>query len=200
MSIFHAYFIFGLLVLTGGVIHGQTVTSTFDKDYRLSRLNTYTFDSTKRDALDPLATDTLSETKIRDAIDTELQGNGYHPPVEGAKPDFIIAFRVTVKDRSNEQIGKDYVQGSLIVDFYHADTRRLVWRGIATGSAGTDAVDLKLVDDRSEKAAKLLLEQFGKDRIGLIGFWGPIEDVCERWRFIRPYGIVCALSEYIAAT
>ena len=51
----------GLLCLTllfGGAAAGQTVTSTYDKDYGLSRLDTYEFSTQERDKSDPLATNT----------------------------------------------------------------------------------------------------------------------------------------------
>lgn len=199
MNIIRTIYIFGLLALAGGMVSGQTVTSTYDEDYRLSRLNTYTFDPEKRSISDPLAADTLTEKKIKDALDDEMQSNGLHPPADGVSPDFLVAFHVAIRDKASEPGGKDYVQGSLIVDFYDAETRKLVWRGIATGMAGREAVDLKLVEGQVEKAAKSLLEQFGKDRIGVISFWKPIERACKNWRFLRPNGIVCTISDFATA-
>ncbi|MEQ1764601.1 MAG: DUF4136 domain-containing protein [Pyrinomonadaceae bacterium] len=200
MSFFRTFYIIGLLALAGGIVSGQAVTSTYDEDFRLSGLNTYAFNSETREGADPLATDTVTEKKIKDALDTELQSNGYHPPADAASPDFIVSFRVATKDKASEVVERNQVMGSLIVDFYDAQTRKLVWRGIATGVAGREAVDLKLVEHQVENAAKLLLVQFGKDRIGLVGFWKPIERVCERWRFIRSNGLLCMMSELATAT
>ena len=151
----------------GGAAAGQTVTSTYDKEFGLSRLDTYEFAAGERDPSDPLAADTLTEKMIRDALEEELQNSGHHPPPHGAAPSFLVSFHVKVKDQTDGRGREgDYVQGILIVDFHDAGTKRLVWRGIATGAVGREAVDLKLAEDRVQAAAKLLLEQFGRDLLG----------------------------------
>jgi hypothetical protein len=148
----------------GSIAFGQTVTSTYDKDYGLSKLKTYQFKVEERDKSDPLATDTIMEKKTEDALDDELQSNGYHPPSDGTLPDFLISFHVKTKDKTGER-GREwsYVQGTLIVDFYDTETKKLIWRGIASDVVGREEVDLKLAEELVKKAAKLLLEQFNKD-------------------------------------
>lgn len=164
MSKFRTFCVLGLIIVFGGIAFGQTVTSTFDKDYGLSRLKTYEFKVEERAVSDPLASDTVTEKKIKEALDDKLQINGYHPPSEGTLPDFFISFHVRTKDKTDERgPNREYVQGSLIVDFYDGETKKLVWRGMASGMVGEDTVDLKLAEEKAEKAAKLLLEQFRKD-------------------------------------
>ncbi len=167
MSIFRALWISSLLFVFGGTAIGQTVTSTYDKDYGLARLRTYEFKAEKRDSSDPLATDTLTENKIKDALGDELLANSYHTPPDGASPDFLISFHVKLKEQIRER-GRDvnYIQGILIVDFYDAETKKMVWRGVSTGVVGKDAVDLKLAEEGVKQAAKLLLAQLGKDLLG----------------------------------
>ena len=58
MRKFRALCLLGLTLLFGGAAAGQTVTSTYDKDYGLSRLDTYEFAAEERDKSDPLATNT----------------------------------------------------------------------------------------------------------------------------------------------
>jgi hypothetical protein len=168
MNLFRTLWVLGLTMAFVGAVFAQTVTSTFDKDYGLSRLKTYAFKTVERnDADDPLATDTLTEKKIRDALDDELESDGYHPPPEGVPSDFLISFHVRTEEKLDE-LGrvKNYIRGSLIVDFYDAGTKKLVWRGIASGAVGGDAIDLKLTEEKVKDAARLLIRQFGQDCFG----------------------------------
>lgn len=168
MRVWRTLWVWWLIVMCGGVAAGQTVTSTFDEDFGLYRLGTYGFKLQVRGASDPLATDTVMEKKVREALDDALQGKGFYPPSEGSRPSFLVSFHTATKDVSDEGgPGRDYVQGTLTVDFYDAETGRLVWRGIASGAVGLRAVDLKLAEERIKRAAELLLEQFGRDLLGL---------------------------------
>lgn len=167
MRKFRALWVLGLTLLFGVAASGQTVTSTYDKDYGLSRLDTYEFAAGERDKSDPLATNTLTERKIKDALDEELQNSGHHPPPHGGAPSFIVSFHVKAEDRTDESGGgPNYMQGTLIVDFHDAATKRLVWRGVASGVVGRASVDLRLAEEVVKSAAKSLLEQFGRDQLG----------------------------------
>ena len=106
MRRFRALSLLCLTLLFGGAAAGQTVTSTYDKDYGLSRLDTYEFSSEERDKSDPLATNTLTEGKIKDALEEELQNSGHHPPPHGAAPSFYVSFNVKVEDKVEEYGGK----------------------------------------------------------------------------------------------
>ena len=167
MRKFRALFLLGLTLAFGGAAAGQTVTSTYDKDYGLSRLDTYEFSSGEREKSDPLATNTLTEGKIKDALAEELQNSGHHPPPQGGAPSFYVSFHVKAEDKVEEYGGKTgYVQGALIVDFHDAATKKLVWRGVVTGVVGRSSVDLRLAEEVAKSGAKLLLEQFGRDQLG----------------------------------
>ncbi|MBV9929080.1 MAG: DUF4136 domain-containing protein [Acidobacteria bacterium] len=156
-----------LALLCAGAAAGQTVTSTYDKDYGLSRLDTYGFSPEEREKSDPLATNTLTEKKIKDALEEELQNCGHHPPPVGAPPSFYVSFHVRAEDKVDESGGAtNYTQGTLIVDFHDAATKRLVWRGVAAGVVGRSSVDLRLAEELAKDAAKMLLEQFGRDQLG----------------------------------
>jgi hypothetical protein len=164
-----------LLVLWGSSAYSQSVSSTYDKDYNLSRLKTYDYKVEDRDRTDPLATDTLTEQKIREALEEALNANAYHQ-ASGA-PDFLVSYHITTKDvtsgrrvpfrglpgpRGNLQI-ETYIQGTLIVDFIDPETKRLIWRGVASGIVGREAVDFKVAEEKIKAACKSLLEQFRKD-------------------------------------
>ena len=165
MSIFRALCFLSLTALVGVAASAQTVTSTFDKEYGLSRLNTYRFMEEERDKSDPLASNTLTAGKIKDALEDELEDSGRHTPPEGGTPDFLVAFHAKVEERAGERGLGGYIRGILIVDFYDATTKRLVWRGVATGPVGAEAIDLQLAEEEVKRAAKSLLEQFGRDAL-----------------------------------
>jgi hypothetical protein len=167
-------------MLSASFAFGQSIKSSSDKDYHLASLKTYDYKVEVRDPADPLATDTLTEQKIKEALDDALEANFYHPASEGT-PDFLIAYRVTTRDmtetrrvplrgplgpRANIQI-ENYVQGTLIVDFIDPQTKKLVWRGVASGTVGRETVDPKVAEEKIKAATRLLLEQFRKDISGL---------------------------------
>jgi hypothetical protein len=167
MRIFRTLWLLGLLALAGGTAFGQKVTSSYDRDYALTRLGIYEFAVQERGASDPLAADTLMEQKVRDALEDALQRKGYHPASEGVPPNFLVSFHTAARDKTDERgPGRSYVQGTLIVDFFDAETGKLVWRGIATGMVGAEAVDLRLAEEQAERAAESLVEQFGRDLLG----------------------------------
>ncbi|HEV3469668.1 MAG TPA: DUF4136 domain-containing protein [Pyrinomonadaceae bacterium] len=167
MRIFRTLWVLGLMLAAGGTAFGQKVTSSYDRDYGLSRLGIYEFAAHERVASDPLAADTLMEQKVKDALEDALQRKGYHPSSEGVPPHFLVSFHAAARDKTDERgLGRSYVQGTLIVDFLDAETGRLVWRGIATGMVGAEAVDLRLAEEQVERAAELLMEQFGRDLLG----------------------------------
>lgn len=165
MKIFRALCFLSLTAMFGVAASAQTVTSTYDKEYGLSRLNTYRFVDEQRDKSDPLASNTLTADKIKDALEDELEDSGRHTPPEGGTPDFLVAFHAKTEDKAGDRAKGGYVRGILIVDFYDAATKRLVWRGVATGPVGGEAIDLQLAEEEVKRAAKSLLEQFGRDAL-----------------------------------
>ena len=96
-----------------------------------------------------------------------MQNKGHHPPPHGARPSFIVSFHVRAEEKTDEFNGAvKFMQGALIVDFHDAATKKLVWRGVASGVVGRSSVDLKLAEEAAKTAAKTLLEQFGRDQLG----------------------------------
>ena len=178
MNILRATLLTGLMLSTSFAF-GQSIRSSYDKDYNLSRLKTYDYKVEERDSADPLATDTLMDQKIRDALEDALHANYYHQASTGAS-DFLISYHITTKDmtggrrrplggvpgpRGNLQI-ENYVQGTLIVDFIDSETKKLIWRGAASGIVGRDMIDFKVAEEKIKAATRLLLDQFRKDISG----------------------------------
>jgi hypothetical protein len=114
---------------------------------------------------------------IRDAIDTVLQDGGYEPRT--TNPDFVVDYHAVVEHRMvealarihpgdetelvsvgpEEEYGREYDEGSLIVDFLDPETKRVVWRGLAR-----DEVNWRLtpdeIDERIRKAVQKILSRF----------------------------------------
>ena len=182
MNIIRALFLTTLMLGAGiasGQTIGQSIRSSYDKDYDLSRLKTYDYKVEEREPSDLLATDTLMDQQIKDALEDALRINSYHQSSDGA-PDFLVSYRVTTKDvtaarraplrglpgpRGNIQI-ENYVQGMLIVDFIDSETGKLVWRGVASGIVGGDMVNFRVAEEKIKEASRSLLDRFRRDLRG----------------------------------
>jgi hypothetical protein len=158
----------GLLVVSAAA---QSVQSDFDRTFRFSNLKTFSFAVQRRGANDPLAGDTLNDGRIRTGLESQLMANGFH--METEKPDFVIAYYVTTKNKLSVQDygygpprwfgGHDirvnqYSEGTLMVDFIDARTNQVIWRGRASGT-----LEMKGVDKKISKSTEKLIKQFVKD-------------------------------------
>lgn len=166
------------MMLIAGIACGQTVKTSYDKDYNLSRLKTYDYKVERRNDADLLATNMPADQQIKDALEDALHANFYQQTANG-EPDFLVAYQVTTKDVTGESqlrrgpLGlranirtERYVQGTLTVDFIDRETNKLVWRGVATGIVGGDIVDPKVAEEKIKAATRLLLAQLRKDLSG----------------------------------
>jgi hypothetical protein len=147
---------------------GQKVTSRYAKNYNLAALKTYEFKIVERESSDPLASDTLLDDTIKKALEDELHANAYHPAPAGS-PDFLISYRVTTRNPSG-RLGvtrMSYIRATLVVDFIDARENKLVWRGTVSEFVGADTFDQEQAEDKSKRAAKLLLERLRHDISGL---------------------------------
>jgi hypothetical protein len=95
------------------------------------------------------APDGLNEQRIHDGVDAQLAAKGLRKVATDA--DLVVATHV--KTQEHKELLADgfgygpwwgtgpvatvqtYVQGILIVDLYDAHTKKMVWRGTATGTA-----------------------------------------------------------------
>jgi len=158
----------GLLVVSAAA---QSVQSDFDRTFRFSNLKTFSFAVQRRGANDPLAGDSLNAGRIRTGLESQLMANGFH--METEKPDFVIAYYVTTKNKLSVQDygygpprwfgGRDirvnqYSEGTLMVDFIDARTNQVIWRGRASGT-----LEMKGVDKKISKTTEKLIKQFVKD-------------------------------------
>jgi len=88
----------GLLVISASA---QSVQSDYDRSFRFSNLKTFSFATQRRGPSDPLAGDTLNDGRIRTSMESRLMANGFR--METEKPDFVIAYYVTTKNKLSVQ-------------------------------------------------------------------------------------------------
>ena len=96
----------------------------------------------------------LMEWRIRAAVDSQLGAKGLRKASSEERPDLMISDRVTQKEKVNATEGgagfgygwgpwsgglsnpssdiRQYTEGTLVLDFIDAGSKRLVWRGIAS--------------------------------------------------------------------
>ena len=160
--------VLGLLAVSAAA---QSVQSDFDRSFRFSELKSFRFAVQKRGATDPLAGDTLNDGRIRNGLESQLTANGFR--MESEKPDFVIAYYVTTKNKLNVQdfgygpprwFGSrdirvnQYSEGTLMVDFIDVKSNQVIWRGRAVGT-----LEMKGVDKKISKSVEKLVKQFVKD-------------------------------------
>ena len=158
----------GLLVVSAAA---QSVQSDFDRSFAFSNLKTFSFAAQRRGAADPLANDSLNDGRIRSGLESQLRANGFATGTE--KPDFVVAYYVTTKNKLSVQDygygpprwfgGRDirvnqYAEGTLLVDFIDARTNQVIWRGRASGT-----LEMKGVEKKISKSTEKLVKQFMKD-------------------------------------
>lgn len=149
----------------------QSVQSDYDRSFQFSNLKTFSFATQRRAPGDPLTSDTLNNGRIRTGLESQLLAHGFQ--METEKPDFVIAYYVTTKNKLNVQDynygprgwwgSRDirvnqYSEGTLMVDFIDAKTNQVIWRGRASGT-----LELKGIDKEIGKATEKLVKQFVKD-------------------------------------
>ncbi len=158
----------GLLVISASA---QTVQSDYDKSFRFSELKTFSFATQRRGATDPLAADSLNDGRIRTGLESQLTASGFR--METERPDFVIAYYVTTKNKLNVQdygygpprwFGSrdirvnQYQEGTLMVDFIDTKNNQVIWRGRASGT-----LEMKGVDKKISKSVEKLIKQYIKD-------------------------------------
>ena len=158
----------GMLVVSASA---QEVQSDYDRSFRFSELKTFSFMPQRREATDPLASDSLNDGRIRTGLESQLIASGFK--VETTRPDFVIAYYVTTKNKlSVQDFGygpprwfgsrdirvNQYSEGTLMVDFIDTRTNQVIWRGRASGT-----LEMKGVEKKISKSVEKLVKQYIKD-------------------------------------
>src|SRR5215467_2089071 len=91
----------GLLLLVGATAAmAQSVQTDYDHTYPLAKLRTFSFIQQQRGPKDPLAASPINDRRIHDALNSQLQANGFS---ESGQPDFLIGYIVSTKAGLNIQ-------------------------------------------------------------------------------------------------
>jgi len=166
MKAFHAFWVLFLICFMVSCASIYGVEHDYDKQVDFANLKTYDWMSIPEKA----NIDSLSVQRVKSAVNTELKGKGLM--MTSDNPDFLIAEHLGKKDKIQvTDWGYDYgpyrgyrgrypttggisvseyEEGSLILDFVDAKSKKMIWRGVA-----------KAVVDRAdtpEKREKLINE------------------------------------------
>jgi len=131
------------LVMTTAVLYAQKVSVDFDQAAPFATYKTYAWvDGTP-------APNPLNEERLHMSVDAHLALVGLR--MNTTSPDLIVVTHVTTNERQELQVGgfgygpwwggygtanvETYVDGTLVLDFYDAHTKKMVWRGVATATA-----------------------------------------------------------------
>jgi Domain of unknown function (DUF4136) len=160
-----------LLLLCGTAAMAQSVQTDWDRSFNLSKLRTYSFYQQERGARDPLAASPINDRRIHDALNSQLQANGFS---ESVKPDFQIGYFVSTKtglDIQDNRYGwlqrrgtidvEQVTEGTLVVVFVDTTSHQEVWRGYATGT-----INPKNLNEDVTKAVTKLVQKFKKNQAG----------------------------------
>jgi len=133
-----------MLLLTATVAYAQKVSVDSDPAAPFSTYKTYAWvEGTP-------APNPLNEDRLRMAVDARLALKGLR--MNTTNPDLIVTTHVTTKERQELMPSgfgygpwwggrygtanvEAYVEGTLVVDLYDANTKKMVWRGVATATA-----------------------------------------------------------------
>jgi hypothetical protein len=143
-----------LAVVAVAACSSVAVYHDYDVEADFTRYKTYQWVPSDPDSTLPgtdaaLASNTLLDRRIRDAVDAAMGAHGF--TIAHGDPDLLVAYHTGLKDRmeitdwgytySGEYAGwvgrdvdvQNFTEGTLIIDLITPDTRQLVWRGTATG-------------------------------------------------------------------
>jgi hypothetical protein len=127
----------------------------YDMDSNFNAFKTYqwiprTMTNASGSAQTAVENNTLLDQRIKRAVDTQMTAKGF--TATGENPDVLVVYHVGLADKVDVQdwgytyagsywgggMGRNvdvyqYTEGTLIVDLVSADSKKLVWRGSATG-------------------------------------------------------------------
>lgn len=100
--------------------------------------------------IEPLFYNTLIKKRLKQAIQTQMEGRGY--TLSSNDPDLLVNAQVVVQEKNanrgyypypyyygyyhwgyNNMSSRDYKEGDIVVDLIDQSQRQLVWQGYASG-------------------------------------------------------------------
>ena len=149
------------LLLTGslGACSGMKITADYNPETapNFSAYQTYAWlpQPIRRD---PRVYNSITENRVRRSVDNSLSAGGYRKLASGT-PDFLVAWQAAIEGKvdvtmvngyygygsrgwgawSAEPMVREYDEGTLILDVVDAESRELVWRGVAQAQVSLNA-------------------------------------------------------------
>lgn len=133
-----------LATLTAGVVvYAQHVTTDSDPSAPFATYRTYAWTPGTASAV------SLTEQRIHAAVNVQLQGKGLTQV--DASPNVYVATHVTTRQvpqviangfgpwgfGGGVAAFDPYTEGTLVVDLYDANTKKMIWRGVATATVSS---------------------------------------------------------------
>jgi hypothetical protein len=159
------------VMVLGTVGFAQNVTYDFDRATDFSRFKTYSW------VRGTNVKDELNHQRIMRAVDAQLSARGFSKVDGNANPDVLVAYHATFDTnvqingfssgwggyrfagtRSGTATVEEIVVGTLAVDMVNAQTRTIVWRGLATKE-----IDVKASPDKRDKNINRAAEKLFKN-------------------------------------
>ena len=158
----HSFFVLFLMIFIIGCSTIYGVQFDYDRQVDFKSLKTYDWMTVPETA----NIDILNVERVKKAVNAELQAKGLM--MTSNNPDFLIAEHLGKKDKvqvtnwgyNYDQYGRDlgpqgvdtyqYEEGSLILDFVDAKSKKMIWRGVAKAEINNT--------DTPEKTEKLINE------------------------------------------
>jgi Domain of unknown function (DUF4136) len=139
-----------VVVTVGGCAYTGATTSTYSYDPRFTFPQSTTYQW--GEAQPANRRDSLLEANVRFLADRELQAKGLTSRAENAALIVWLSYETSSNiygNRSGHEVQ------ALVLNVARADSKELVWRGLATGAIGTDAASGEL-----QKAVAAILVNF----------------------------------------
>ena len=155
-----------LLMLAAGAL-AQDVKTDYDHHANFSQYHTYYWEKVK-------TTDPLWQNRIQDAVDHALQSKGWQRVDNGG--DVAITAVGSTRNQQEYQTFYDgmggwrwggmgetttqvenYPVGSLVLDFYDAHNKQLIWRGVSSDTLSNNP---EKNEKKLDKAVDKMLEHF----------------------------------------
>ena len=158
------------LVLLGTIVGAQSVTYDFDRSADFTRFKTYTW------VRGTDLNDQLNHQRIMRAVDAQLSARGFSKVEAAGDPDVLVAYHASfdknlqinafgsgprIGMRSGTATVEEIVVGTLAIDMMDAQTRNVVWRGIATKQ-----LDAGTSPEKKEKGINKAAEKIFKNYPG----------------------------------
>jgi hypothetical protein len=157
------------LALLGTIVCAQSVTYDFDRSANFTTFKTYTW------VRGTNLNDQLNHQRIMRAVDAQLTARGFSKVDAAGNPDVLVAYHASFDTdlqinasgwggyrfagaRSGTARVEEIVVGTLAVDMMDAQTKNIVWRGMATKE-----LDAKASPEKKEKNINKAAEKIFKN-------------------------------------